>query len=196
MTRFAPARHKCLIGLALALLSAAPACGGGGGGGSSDDSSTVTFEGEWDGTWAGLTPGPSGTVTLTLAPAGAALGGTAVFQGHPCISTCAVQCQVNGEKLLVAFSAGPLQMLFEGTCSGPHHGSGHQHHASAMTGTYVVHGGPCAGEGGSLELTRRPEGAPAAGAPEMVQVGEVILLEGDAAEPSRIPVYATVEPEP
>lgn len=194
MTVCSPARHKCLAVLPVVLLGAISACSGGG---SSSSTPSVTFEGEWEGTWVGSAPGSSGAVTVTLAPAEADLGGTAVFQGHPCFTTCSVQCQVNGERLSATFYEGPLQMRFEGACSGPHHGSGHHqhHHAGAMTGTYEVLGGPCAGERGSLQLTWRSEAAPPAGGPMTFQVGEVIVLEGDAVEPTRIPVYASVESE-
>jgi hypothetical protein len=170
--------------LVIVVLAGFSGCSNGGGSGGGDDASVV-FDGEWEGTWQSQDPGPSGVVTLELNQLGTAVTGTATFDGHPCVVTCNVSCQVNGDEISGSFDAGPFQMHFAGSCGGPHHGSG-PHHASEFTGSYEIHGGPCAGDYGTIQLA--PTAADGLDAPE-VYVGEVILIGGDESDPVRLLVF-------
>jgi hypothetical protein len=176
-------------------LSATSSCSGGAEDGGAGQTAEAEFSGEWQGTWSSSNPGPSGSLTLRLEQIGTILTGMASFEGHSCFATSSVECQVKGEGISGWFHVGPIQMAVHGSCSGPHHGSG-PHHASILTGTYDILGGPCAGEQGTMQLM--PVVAGGASAPEIggIYVGEVILIESGERGVVRIPVIQRLEPRP
>jgi hypothetical protein len=187
MSGYSTATRTCRSALVIVVLAGFSGCSNGGGSSGGGDA-TVAFDGEWEGTWQSQNPGPSGVVTLELNQLGTAVTGTAMFDGHPCLVTCDVSCQVNGDEISGSFDAGPFQMHFAGSCGGRHHGSG-PHHASELTGSYEIHGGPCAGDYGTIQLA--PTAADGLDAPEVseVYVGEVILVGGNESDSVRLLVF-------
>lgn len=180
MIRFGRQRPEWLFMLPLLMPGVMAACSGGGSG--SDSGVVAAVDGDWTGTWSSSKPAPAGTLTLQLDQHGTDITGTGTFVGHPCFAECNVACQLNGEEVSGWFDAGPFRMSFNAFCSGPHHGGG-PHHDDTMAGSYEILGGPCAGELGTIELTRaaavvvgcETDSQSASG----MRVGEVILIRDD-----------------
>jgi hypothetical protein len=185
--------HVVVSALFILPLAALVACSGSGSSGGTTEG--VSFGGAWAGTWGSSTDGPSGGVTLELDQLETTVTGTATFNGHPCFGTGTVVCQVNGEQLSGHIQSGPVQMAIHGTCSGPSCGHG-PHHASNLSGTYEILGGPCAGEFGTIQLTPSPTGGTEGTGPGGVVVGEVILIESENDELIRIPVIQRFDRNP
>jgi len=189
MATFSTLGPRLVAALLIGPLSATLSCSGGLGDGGN---SLAEFGGEWQGTWSSSNQGPSEVLRLDLEQIGTTLTGTARFEGHSCFATSSVVCQVEGDEISGRFHAGPVQMAVHGSCSGPHHGSG-LHHATILTGTYEILGGPCAGEQGTIHL--KPVVASGAEAPETggIYIGEVILIGSEENEVVRIPVMQRFE---
>lgn len=196
MTRLV--RSRCVDALPIVLGLLLTACGSGGGG--SGGVSSLTFDGEWSGTWSEAGPISEsatalGTVEISLDQVSADLSGTATFGGHPCVVACSVACRADGESVSGSFDAGPFRMAFQALCPGPHegggpHGGGRHHdgaHHDFLQGTYEILGGPCAGERGTVDLTR--VGPTAAGEETgSTLVGSALLIDLDEGEVVRLPV--------
>ena len=160
------------------------------GGGHHDGGSDVgvSFSGSWEGTWTTPTTAPSGALTLRLEQTGATVTGTGTFAGHACLANLTVSCQVRGHEMTGWFNAGPMQMMFEGSCPESDHCTG-THHANTLTATYEIQGGPCAGESGVIQLTPVQAYEGEAAEVKAVYVGELILVDPADGDVVQLPVF-------
>lgn len=189
-------RVYCLA-LLFCAVTGLPACSRGSGhatGGGSGGPS-VSFGGQWEGTWIpqgsgleGAGSGLLGTVSLQLDQAGTSVTGTATFVGHPCLTSCTVSCEVNGHDMSGWFNTSSGQMMFSGSCPESGHCTG-SHHANTLTATYQILDGPCAGETGTLQAEPVAYGSNAAPGVVIQQIGELFLVDRSSGKVARLPVF-------
>jgi hypothetical protein len=130
-------KHTTIVSAGLALALVLSACSG------QPAAPAASINGPWSGTWTS-SRGGGGSVQTTFTQDGSEISGSVSVGGSPCLSTGTLSGTITSSNVSFGAVSGSHGIQFTATVG-----------TDAMSGTYIVSSGLCAGDAGTFSLVRQ-----------------------------------------